>query len=222
MSSTQSATSIRSTVTEFNTGFNEAVGPALAEVFALEQQDLVTAGLPATVVSPGDTLPEATLLRADGTTVSLSDELAGSPAVLVFYRGAWCPYCNITLKHYNENLAPVLAVRGVRLIAISPQTPAGTEAAILKDDLSFSVLSDPGNALASTFGIVTAPSAGAQDAHGQLGFAVADSNADATAAIPFPTVLVIGADGVVTFADVHVDYTSRTEVPVILEAVEAL
>jgi peroxiredoxin len=182
----------------------------------------MSSGLPTAVVSAGDALPDAALVRADGTTVSLSDELAGSPAVLVFYRGAWCPYCNITLKHYNENLAPALAEKGVRLVAISPQTPEGTEAAILKDDLSFTVLSDPGNALASRFGIVTAPSAEAQDAHGQLGFAVADSNADATAAIPFPTVLVISADGLVTFADIHVDYTSRTEVPVILEAVDAL
>jgi peroxiredoxin len=222
MSNTQSVITIRSSVAEFNTGFNEAVGPVLAEVFAVEQKDLVSAGLPAAIVAAGDALPDATLVRADGSTVSLSDELAGSPAVLVFYRGAWCPYCNITLKHYNEDLAPALAERGVRLVAISPQTPEGTEAAILKDDLSFTVLSDPANALASRFGIVTAPSAAAQDAHGQLGFAVADSNADATAAIPFPTVLVISANGLVSFADVHVDYTSRTEVPVILEAVDAL
>lgn len=222
MSTPQSVTTIQSSVTEFNTGFTDAVGPELAEVFALEQAELVAAGLPSAVVSTGDTLPDATLVRADGTSVGLAEELSGSPAVLVFYRGAWCPYCNITLRHYNENLAPALTDRGVRLIAISPQTPEGTEAAILKDGLSFTVLSDPGNALATRFGIVTAPSADARGAHTQLGFDVANSNADSTAAIPFPTVLVIGVDGAITFADVHVDYTSRTEVPVILEAVDAL
>ena len=222
MSNAQSVTTIQSSVTEFNTGFTDAVGPELAEVFAREQAQLVAAGLSSTVVSTGDTLPDATLVRADGTSVDLAQELSGSPAVLVFYRGAWCPYCNITLRHYNENLAPALTGRGVRLIAISPQTPEGTEAAILKYNLSFTVLSDPGNALAARLGIVTAPSADARGAHTQLGFDVANSNADSTAAIPFPTVLVIGADGAITFADVHVDYTSRTEVPAILEAVDAL
>lgn len=214
--------SISAAVSEFNGGFTEAIGPDLARVFATEQSDLVASGVPVGVVAVGDALPDATLVRADGSTVALKDELADSPAVLVFYRGAWCPYCNITLKHYNENLAPALAEAGVRLVAVSPQTPEGTEAAIAKDDLAFTVLSDPGNVLAGELGIVTAPSAEARAAHTTLGFDVADSNADATAAIPFPTVIVLSGEGTVAFADIHVDYTQRTEVPVILDAVRGV
>ncbi|MFP7760210.1 peroxiredoxin-like family protein [Marisediminicola sp. LYQ134] len=213
---------IRTTVSDFNVGFAEAVGPTLSEVFAREQADLQAAGVPDTAVAVGDRVPESTLLSADGAEHTLSDVRAGSAAVLVFYRGAWCPYCNITLKHYNDTLAPALAGRGIPLVAISPQTPEGTEAAILKDDLGFTVLSDPGNALAGRLGIVTEPSSDARAAHTELGFAVADSNADATPAIPFPTVVVVDADGVVRWVDVHVDYTSRTEVPAILDAVDAL
>lgn len=213
---------IADSVADFNVGFTAAIGPELAQVFATEQADLNAAGLPEGVVAVGDALADATLVRSDGSSVQLHEELAGAPAVLVFYRGAWCPYCNLTLKHYNEALAPTLAERAVRLIAISPQTPAGTEAAILKDDLKFTVLSDPGNTLAGKLGIVTEPSIEARDAHTKLGFAVADSNADNTPGIPFPTVLVVSASGTIAFVDVQVDYTARTEVPEIVEAVVKL
>jgi hypothetical protein len=62
----------------------------------------------------------------------------------------------------------------------------------------------------------------AREAHAQHGFDVADGNADGTGDVPFPTVIVVCADRRVTFADVHVDYTTRTEVPQILDAVDAL
>ncbi|WP_165065483.1 peroxiredoxin-like family protein [Marisediminicola senii] len=217
-----SPSTIRESVTEFTVGFNDAVGPTLAAVFEREQAALAAVGVPSAVATAGQSLPAATLLAADGSQLPLADVLAATPAVIVFYRGAWCPYCNLTLKHYNENLAPALADRGVTLVAISPQTPEGTEAATLKDDLGFTVLSDPGNALANELGIVTAPSDDARAAHTELGFAVADSNADATPAIPYPTVLVVDAGGVIRWIDVHVDYTSRTEVPEVLAAVDAL
>ncbi|MFM2475303.1 AhpC/TSA family protein, partial [Burkholderia cenocepacia] len=76
--------------------------------------------------------------------------------------------------------------------------------------------------LAGELGILTAPSAEAQEAHTALGFAVKDSNADDTPGIPFPTVLVVDASGTVRFVDVHVDYTTRTESDEILAAVAAL
>jgi peroxiredoxin len=206
---------ITTQVDEFNVGFAEQVGPRLAAVFAAEQSDLVSGGVPAAAVTVGATLPDAPLLDPTGASTALYSALGSAPAVIVFYRGAWCPYCNITLKHYQDELLPRLRERGVGLVAISPQTPAGSDAAIANGSLEFTVLSDPANALASSLGILTEPSA---EAH----LDVADSNADATGAIPHPTVLVVGADRVVRFADVQVDYTRRTEVADILVAVSAL
>ena len=80
------------------------------------------------VVRAGDRLEDADLLTADGGPATLHTALGGGPAVLVFYRGAWCPYCNITLKHYQAELLPALAERGVALVAVSPQTPDGSRA----------------------------------------------------------------------------------------------
>jgi peroxiredoxin len=216
------SSSIAEQVDTFNEGFTEQIGPQLAAVFDTEQADLRAAGLPDTVVRVGDRLPDADLLTPTGDTTTLQATLGDGPAVLVFYRGAWCPYCNLTLRTYQQELLPELDALGARLVAVSPQTPEGSEAAIANGELAFPVRSDPGNALAAQLGIVTEPSPEARRAHTQLGFDVADSNADETAAVPFPSVFVVDADRVVRFADVQVDYTARTEVVTIVEAVRAL
>lgn len=209
-------------VETFNEGFTAQIGPELSAVFDGEQADLRSAGVPTTVLAVGDAAPDAPLTDPTGAATSFGAVRGDEPTVLVFYRGAWCPYCNLTLRTYQQELLPVLRDRGVRLVAVSPQTPEATETAIANGELAFPVLSDPENVLAARFGIVTEPSAAARAAHTQLGFDVADSNADDTARIPFPSVFVIDGDGVVRFADVHVDYTTRTEVATVVEAVDAL
>lgn len=214
--------SIASQVAAFNEGFTAQIGPQLSGVFADEQAGLNAAGTPAGAVARGDVLPDAPLLTADGTSTTLHEAIGDRPAVVVFYRGAWCPYCNITLKTYQRELLPQLTDRGIALVAVSPQTPEGSAQAVENGELGFAVLSDPGNALVRRLGILTEPAADARAAHTQLGFDVADSNADSTGDIPFPTVLVVDGGRTVQFADVHVDYTTRTEVPTILQAVAAL
>jgi peroxiredoxin len=209
-------------VSAFNTGFTEQVGPAIAAVFAAEQDALVATGTPAGAVAVGATVPDASLLTPDNAAASLYAVIGDGPAVLVFYRGAWCPYCNIALRHYQAELLPALRERGVGLVAISPQTPDGSAAIADGASLEFAVLSDPGNALVRDLGILTEPSPEARAAHAALSFDVADSNADHTGDIPFPTVLVVDAGRVVTFASVHVDYTTRTEIEPILAAVDSL
>ena len=212
---------IASQVDLFNTGFNAQIGDDLAAVFAGEQRDLLVGGIPEFAVTIGDTVPDATLLDVTGTPTTLAEVTGSRPAVIVFYRGAWCPYCNLTLKTYQRELLPALTAQGIALVAISPQTPDGSTAAVVSGELGFPVLSDPSNLLISALGIQTEPSAEARLAHTQLGFDVADSNADSTGDIPFPTVLIVDANRVVTFADVHVDYTTRTEVVDILAALSA-
>jgi peroxiredoxin len=206
----------------FTEGFSAQIGPELSAVFDAEQQGLTAAGQPDDAVGVGDQLVDATLLTSAGDEVSLATVVGEAPAVLVFYRGAWCPYCNLTLRTYQEQLLPTLRDRGVGLVAISPQTPEGSELATSTGSLDFPVLSDPGNVLSRALGIVTEPTPEARAAHTQLGFDVADSNADATGDVPFPTVLVVDGDGRVVFADVHVDYTTRTEVDEVVAALDLL
>src|SRR6202035_5668912 len=109
------------------------------------------------------------LLDATGTATTLSDALGEGRSVLVFYRGAWCPYCNITLRTYQSELLPELTRRGVALVAISPQRPDGSLTMQEKNDLTFTVLSDPGNQVARAAGVLSAPSSQVRAAQLQLG-----------------------------------------------------
>jgi len=191
----------------------------VAEAFAAEQRDLAAAGHPSGVAEPGSRLPDGDLLDVAGEPATLAETLGGKPAVIVFYRGGWCPYCNIALRTYQAQLVPALAERGISLIAISPQTPDGSLSTKESKELTFTVLSDPGNQIAGQLGILTAPSDGTRAAQLQLGLDLTQVNADGTTALPMPTVVIADADGVIRWIDVHLDYTTRTEPGQVLQAV---
>jgi peroxiredoxin len=140
---------------------------------------------------------------------------------VVFYRGAWCPYCNIALNAYQAELVPELDRRRVRLVAISPQGPDGSLSMQEKNELSFTVLSDPGNQIAKAIGIVTGPSDDVRAAQLQLGLDLTEVNADGTTNLPMPTTLIVDDDHVVRWVDVHLDYTTRSEPKEILAALDA-
>lgn len=191
----------------------------VAEAFAAEQRDLAAAGHPSGVAEPGSRLPDGELLDVAGEPATLAETLGGKPAVIVFYRGGWCPYCNIALRTYQAQLVPALAERGISLIAISPQTPDGSLSTKESKELTFTVLSDPGNQIARQLGILTAPSDGTRAAQLQLGLDLTQVNADGTTGLPMPTVVIADADGVIRWIDVHLDYTTRAEPGQVLQAV---
>jgi peroxiredoxin len=191
----------------------------VAEAFAAEQRDLAATGLPAAAARPGDRMPDGSLLDVAGRPTSLAEALASRPGVIVFYRGGWCPYCSIALRTYQAQLVPALAARGIPLVAISPQTPDGSLSTREAKELTFTVLSDPGNQIAGQLGILTAPSDGARAAQLQLGLDLAKVNADGTTALPMPTVIVVDASGAIRWIDAHADYTTRTEPDQVLQAI---
>lgn len=190
--------------------------------FAREQAALAHGVPPETVAAVGTVLPDAELLDVDGTPRSLSAALAGAPAVLVFYRGAWCPYCNITLRTYQAELSSALRERGVGLIAVSPQKPDGSLTMRERHDLDFAVLSDPGLTLAKVVGILTGPTPESIEAQLELGMDLRELNADGTTTVPLPTVAIVAADRSIRWLDVRVDYTARTEPEEILAALDDL
>jgi peroxiredoxin len=191
----------------------------VADAFAAEQRGLSAAGRPAAKAAPGDRMPDGDLLDVAGQPTTLAATLRSSPAAIVFYRGGWCPYCNIALRAYQARLVPALAEQGIRLVAISPQTPDGSLSTRETKELTFTVLSDPGNQIAGQLGILTAPSDGARAAQLQLGLDLTKVNADGTTTLPLPTVIIVDSAGVIRWIDVHVDYTTRTEPEQVLQAV---
>jgi peroxiredoxin len=192
------------------------------DAFVAEQVDLDEAGVPVGVSAPGAPMPDGELLDVRGAATSLAQVRAGRPAVVVFYRGAWCPYCNIALRTYQAELAPALADRGVVMIAVSPQKPDGSLSTAETNKLTYAVVSDPGNQLASALGILTEPSPEAAAAAQKVGLDVAEHNADGGLTLPMPTAVIVDATGVIRWIDVHPNYTTRSEVPDILAAVDSV
>lgn len=196
--------------------------PAVVEVFDRSIRDLLDQGVPEGAVSVGETLESFTLSDARGASVTLAALVADGPAVIVFYRGGWCPYCNVALRTYQRELLPELTARGARLVAISPQTPDQSLSTAEKADLEFTVLSDPGSRLARQIGVAFQQSDEVLAAQRTLGLDIAKVNAESSIELPRPTVLVVDKNRTVRFVDVQADYTARTEVADILAALANL
>jgi peroxiredoxin len=195
---------------------NEVMG-----AFTREQADLAARGVPDGVIEVGATLPDAELLDPHGATTTFYEALGNQVSVLVFYRGGWCPYCNIALNTYQAELVPELDRRGVALVAVSPQAPDGSLSTQEKNELTFTVLSDPANHVAKAVGILTAPSVEARAAQLKLGLDLTAVNADGSTALPMPTTIILDADHAVRWVNVHPDYTTRSEPAQILAALDA-
>lgn len=202
-----------------------AAGALPAEVVAVFESDqaaLAAGGVPPGAVSVGDTLAPFALSDATGQIRTLEELTASGPAVIVFYRGGWCPYCNVALRTYQRELLPHLGAYSARLVAISPETPDASLTTQEKGDLAYAVLSDPGAQLAASLGITFEPSEDGLAAQRKLGVDIRTTRADGATALPMPTVLIVDRSHVVRFTDIHPDYTGRTEVSDILAALQAL
>ncbi|MBJ7341026.1 peroxiredoxin-like family protein [Mycolicibacterium sp.] len=194
----------------------------IVAAFAAERAALDANGVPDGVAEPGAVMPDGELLDVHGAPTSLAQLRDGRAAVVVFYRGAWCPYCNIALRTYEAELVQPLAERGVVLIAVSPQKPDGSLSSAESNELTYAVASDPGNQLGAALGIVTEPSPDAVAGQLKLGLDLTEVNADGGRTLPMPTVVIVDSAGIIRWIDVHPNYAGRTEVSDILLAADSL
>jgi len=182
---------------------------------------LVDTADPAKFIKSGDRVENFILAEVDGGTVELGALLANGPVVLIFFRFAGCPACNIALPYYQRQLYPGLAELGASLVAISPQVPERLVEIKERHKLSFFVASDKDNQLGQKFGIVFTADAASQNALQAKGTNLGEITGTGTWDLPMPSVIVIGQDRVVRFAEVSPDWLVRTEAPEILAAVRS-
>jgi peroxiredoxin len=192
----------------------QALPAEISAAFGAEQARNTVSG----AASAGAVLPDFKLTDAAGEPISLGEIVADGPAVLVFYRGGWCPYCSLTLRTYQQELLPQLENLGVPLVAISPQLPDGSLSTKEKNELEFTVLSDVGNDVARSLGITYRQEQDVRNGAKALGVDVAEVNGAEDVELPHPAVLIVDSDKVVRFIDVHPDYTTRTEASDIVSA----
>lgn len=204
---------------------NEA-GRARIPVEALAVLDQATAEVAASGIADssfgvGAKVPDFSLPAATGTKVSLSSLLGEGPVVLAFYRGGWCPYCSIELRALQAKL-PEITAAGATLVAVSPQTPDSSLSTAEKLELAFPVLSDEGNRVADSFGLVFTLPEALREVDAGFGLDLPAANGDDTFRLPIPATYVLRADGTVAWRFVDADYTKRAQPDDVLAALKAL
>ncbi|MGK7910889.1 MAG: peroxiredoxin-like family protein [Synechococcus sp.] len=183
--------------------------------------ELATSGILEAAISSGSTAPDFTLPNATGTTIQLSQLLSQGPVVLSFYRGQWCPYCNLELRALQQAF-PDISAAGATLVAISPQTPDNSLSTVEKNELTFEVLSDVGNRVARDYGLVFQLPENLRPIYTGFGIDLPAHNGDETFELPIAATYVIATDGTVAHAFVDADYTKRLDPADIAAALRAL
>ena len=180
----------------------------------------------------GDMAPDFTLNDQSGESRTLNDYLAIGPLVVTFYRGAWCPYCNLQLKEYDDHLDAITAT-GANLVAITPEKPGALDILassgapqdvvdMAVKEVAFDVLHDAGNSVAKSWGVVFELPESHQQLLKALNIDVEALNGDNSWGFPDPATYVIKPSGEIAWAFVPNNYRKRAEVEQIVTALQGI
>ncbi len=196
--------------------FADKADPEMLRIFTEAIDRLAESGVLEGVKTKGDKAPDFELSDANGNTVNFKDLLAEGPVVLTFYRGGWCPYCNLQLRAYQENLDKFQAL-GANLVAISPEKPDNSLDTTEKNELEFAVLSDPGNEVADKFGLRYEIDPVLTERFAPI---LEGYNGDESHTLPLTATYVINTDGTIKFSYITADYKLRAEPSDIINALK--
>ena len=202
--------SLQKKLDAFKELFKVQAPPGAFDAFARSTKELIESGQAERAVQAGDPAPDFTLTDQNGNDVALTDLLDKGPVVLSFYRGVWCPYCNIELKALEEAVGDIRA-RGASLVAISMQGAADSRKSQRDNKLTFPILTDQGGELAEKFGLRWTLQDYAIEYHKMFGVELPKIHGDGQWNLPMPARYVIDTDGTVAYAEVNPDYTRRPD-----------
>ncbi|MEU9363806.1 peroxiredoxin-like family protein [Streptomyces avermitilis] len=214
-------TTLNAELRTFYEARQQQIPAEIRQIMQRAGQELADSGRADRALTVGAQAPRFNLPSATGQTVALDDLLTNEPVVLTFYRGAWCPYCNIALRSLQQHHEAITA-RGARLVAVSPQIPDESLTLAEKHELAFDVLSDIGSDTAKQYGLAFDLPDDLAAVYDKLGFDLQRVNDGHPRTLPLPATYVIDRDGVIRWAFVDADYTTRAEPADILAALDAL
>jgi peroxiredoxin len=186
---------------------------APAEVVAVMRKataDLIASGQAEKALKAGMRAPEFALPDAHGQVQRSAELLQKGPLVLTFYRGVWCPYCNMDLQAIEAAANDIRAL-GASLVAISPQTAPSRRKSERENALSFPILSDHGNVVANEYGLRFRVPDALIAVYKGFGIDLPIGNGEDSWTLPMPARYVIRTDGVIAYAEVNADYTRRPD-----------
>ncbi|CAD6538975.1 Thiol-disulfide oxidoreductase ResA [Paraburkholderia kirstenboschensis] len=184
--------------------------PEIHPVMERATAELIASGQAGRAIKAGDRAPHFQLKDQDGNDVSSAALLVKGPLVVTFYRGVWCPYCNIELQAINEVL-PEIQAYGANVVAISPQTPVNSRKSVRTNELDFPVLSDENGQTGADFGLRFALPDYLVELYQNLKNDLPAFNNDPSWTLPMPARYVVGQDGIVLYSEVNPDYTRRPD-----------
>ena len=194
---------------------------AVKELMAQATTDLINSKIAEHSISKGQKLPNFTLPNAMDEEIALLTLLAEGAVVVSFYRGGWCPYCNMELRALQAAL-PEIQAKGATLVAISPETPDTSLSTKERNELSFEVLSDRGNALARQLGLVFTLPESLRPIYRNFGIDIPAHNGDDTFELPLPATYVVSTDGTIIYSFANADYTQRLDPAEIIKALDTI
>ena len=202
--------SLQDKLDAFRAEFSGKAPPPVIETMSRATADLIATGQADRAVKVGERAPFFTLPGPDGKHVASADLLARGPLVITFYRGVWCPYCNMELQSLQEALPQIEALGG-SIVAISPESAANSRKSVRQNELSFPILTDRGNEIAAAFGIRFKLPAALIEVYKGFGNDLAMVNGEPSWTLPMPARFVIASDGMIAYAEVNPDYTRRPD-----------
>ena len=191
-------------------GFKEVAPLEVIELAGAKTQELAESGIVEQTPQVGDVLKDFELPNAQGENRSLTDLRADGPVVITFYRGGWCPYCNLELNAWQEQLAEVKAA-GATLVAITPELPDSSLTTAEKNNLEFEVLTDKDSAYIKQLGLVFTLAEELRPAYEGFGIDIAKHNGNDTFELPLAATYVVNTQGEIVSAWADADYTKRQE-----------
>lgn len=208
-------------IKEMQKEFMDQVSEENLKIMQSSAEKLIKSGIVKKCLKQGDKMPAFSLPNAKNERVSSDTMLGKGHLVINFYRGAWCPYCNLELRAFQEVLPEIIGL-GARLVAISPNLPDKSLSSIEKHSLTFEVLSDMGNKISRQFGLVFTLDAQLQPLYKQFGIDIPAFNGDESYDLPVPATYVVNSDGIIKLAFVDADYTKRLEPNEVIETLRNL
>ncbi|WP_314407063.1 peroxiredoxin-like family protein [Pseudomonas kuykendallii] len=194
------------------------VPPSVIDTMHRATAELIASGAAQNALKAGNPAPTFTLDDPDGHPVSSADLLRKGPLLVTFYRGVWCPYCNLELQALQAAL-PDIRAAGARVLAISPQVAANSRKSVRQNALEFPILSDPHNEVAAAFGLRFELQDYLVELYKSLKNDLPAFNGDPSWTLPMPARYVIAPDGTIVYAEVNPDYTRRPDPAEMLPAI---
>lgn len=202
--------SLKNDIIEMQNNFAGKMSDEIKKVFMTATKNLISSGIVERSLKTGDYIPDFTLNNAVGKPISINDLFDDEFLVINFYRGAWCPYCNLELRNLQK-LITQIKKQGANLVAISPNLPDKSVKTIEKYSLPFEILSDVGNKIAKEFGIVFALDEMLIPIYESMKLDVPAHNGDSSYELPIPATYIVDSNRMIIHCFVNADYTKRME-----------